>query len=334
MATDCRTRTRRILTRTTMTERTLLDALTGSGEVTPGFPDLDQRFRLKVRSYVEICMAPAFRALAQSLDLFQMRQEGIYPIMFYLVFEPAPTPLWHGRPLQSAYEGRMYRYRPPAEGASPGAPRAERLLLDWRFALSGPRSEARAEDMSPGEGEAEIAHVGNGRIVQVLTRPLAPPGERDVRELPEKYRLLRERPWEGPYPTWQLMAHVPEGFSGPAGQVPPHESVWGVPNTDINQHVNLNEYIADVENHQQRLLSAAGIAPADHAVTRAEIIFHKPFFAGEAYRVEGDLRRRDGETLFLGGIYQAGAPSAPEGRPGVFMRLEGRLEGRLECDGE
>ena len=262
-----------------MTESGLLEALIGSGEIVPGFPDLDQRFRLKLRAYVDIAMPGVFRQLAHVIDLGAMRRDGIYPIMYYMLFRPEPVPLAFGRPVRADYEARLRRYRPSSGAPTPGAPNSERLLLDVQFDLMGLRGSGRPEEMGGVRGEPDTK-AGWGRIVQVFTRPFAPAGQRQVAELPPAYRKFVEHPWEQAYPAWEMHARVPPFFKQTPVEVPYQESIWGIQNTDINQHVNITEYIAALENHQTRLLVAAGIDPRKHRVTGTELLFRAPFFAG------------------------------------------------------
>ena len=317
-----------------MPDQPLTDVLEGSGSVIPSFQDLDQHFRLKPRAYVELCMPPAFRKLQEKANLLAVRRAGYWPMMYHLTFEPADMPLAFAAPLQIDFQAHLRRYSPAGQ---PGAPDADRLLIDLRFAMLGRRGLGKPEEMSPGgpdetgwdgaeHDEAEREEAGKARIVQVFTRPMAPPGERQVTELPEEFRLFREHPWEGPYPTWDLLGEVPPGFSEAPGEVAPHDSVWGLPNTDVNQHVNLTEYISKMEDHLSRMLYAAGSDLRRHRVIRAELLFMKPFFPGEPYRVSGRLWRRGAESLLLGGVFKQnkdGAWPPANARPAVMARFEG-----------
>ena len=314
-----------------MTESPTLDCLEGTGEARAAFPDLDQHFFLKPRAYVDVCMLPAFKHLARVADLFAMRREGVYPIMFYMTIEPSDVPLVFGSPLSVDYEVRLRRYRPnPSATAEEGAPASDRFLLDNRFNVSGKRGSGKAEEMDAGRADAPLEPVGRARIVQVLTRPLAPPGQRQVTELPKGFRVLREHPWDEPYPTWQRLGGVPEGFAETSLEPQPHESVWGVANSDINQHITLTEYIGKMEDHLSRMLHAGGLPLRRHRVRRVETLFMKPFFAGEPYRVTGRLWCAGQETLMLGGIQHQSAQDGTwpplDSRPAVFIRLEGFVD--------
>ena len=314
-----------------MTESPTMDCLEGTGKARATFPDLDQHFCLKPRAYVDICMPPAFEHLARVADLFAMRREGVYPIMFHMIIEPSEVPVVFGSPLSVDYEARLRRYRPhPSATAGKGAPASDRFLLDYRFNVSGKRGSGRAEEMDTGRADAHLEPVGRARIVQVVTRPLAPPGQRQVTELPQGFRILREHPWDEPYPAWHRLGGVPEGFAATSLEPQPHESVWGVPNSDINQHITLTEYLGKIEDHLSRMLHAGGLPLRRHRVRRVEALFMKPFFAGDPYRVAGRLWCAGQETLMLGGIHKQSAKDGtwppPDSRPAVFIRLEGFLE--------
>jgi hypothetical protein len=299
----------------------LIDVLAGSEERVPDFRDIDQRFRLKLRAYVDTSMSGVFRRLAKEIPLGDMRRNGVYPIMYYMQFRPEPVPLAFGRPLRTDFEARLRRYRPSPEHASPGAPSSDRLLLDVTFDLMGLRGSGKPEEMGGAHGEPD-AKAGWGRIVQVITRPFAPPGERQVTEMPAEYRRFREHAWESDYPAWELLARVPHYFSQPPDEIPSVESMWGLANTDINQHVNITEYISALENHQTRLLAAAGYDPLRQRIAVMEILFRAPFFAGETYRIWGQQRRRGDAMLFQGGIYKGDSTPALDAKPGVFARIE------------
>jgi hypothetical protein len=308
-----------------MTESNLLDALTGSGETVPGFPDLDQRFQLKLRAYTDTAMPAVFRDLQKVMSISAMRRDGIYPIMYYLQFRPEPVPLVFGRPVRADYEARLRRYRPAPDHPTPGAPNGDRLMLDVTFDIMGLRGSGKPEEMGGARGEPD-AKAGWGRIVQVITRPFAAAGERQVTELPEAYRKFREHPWEQAYPAWELLARVPHFFQQKPVEIPFHESVWSFVNTDVNQHVNIVEYVAAIENHHTRLLAAAGIDPRKHRVTVTEQVFRAPFFAGETYRVWGQLFKKGDAILCLAGVYKGDTSPALDARPGMFTRIEGWLE--------
>jgi len=314
-----------------MTESTPIDALTGSGDCYAGFPDIDQRFHVKLRAYVDLAMPLVFRRLGKTVPLVDMRRDGLYPIMYFMEFRGAPQPVAFSRPLRIDFEVRLRHYHPPPEGAPRGTPTSDRFLVDARFTLRGHAGTGRPDDIGPGEGEQDAepnAHVGTGRVVQVITRPFAPPGQRQVTRLPDAYRRFTAHPWDEPYPSWEALTDVPERFSPPLGaDLAPDESTWGVANTDINQHVNIVEYTSALENRQSRMLAATGLPLARHRSVTSRVLFLKPFFAGEPHRIAGTLRRCGPETLFFGGIYKRDQEPGENVRPGVLMRFEGEIEG-------
>ena len=118
----------------------------------------------------------------------------------------------------------------------------------------------------------------------------------------------------------------PGGFQQThTGQWREQRSVWGMQNTDVNQHVNVQEYLQGLEDHFTRLVFGAGRPPGDHRIVRTDILFRKPFFRGQPLCLRGDLYLDGGRSVMLGGIH----PVDPEGgiieRPSVFTRMEGEF---------
>jgi len=165
------------------------------------------------------------------------------------------------------------------------------------------------------------------RALHVITRPVAPPGERQVLAVPEALRGLREHPWEGPYPSLELLQTVPPGYqeraSGPWQEL---RSVWALHNTDVNQHVNVHEYLMSMENHFARMLFGANLPLARHRIARTDILFRKPFFLGDAHAIRARLFSDGRHTLLLGGLHRVEPEGGLEPRPSVCARMEGELE--------
>src|SRR5690606_19085499 len=150
-------------------------------------------------------------------------------------------PLAFGRGITNEHSTRLFR-SVTARAGNPAERGVERFLLCSHNLL---RSKARShgpEALGLDDGTRPAIEAGTAEIVHVLTRPLAPPGERQVTALPEELRRLREHRWERPWPTPESLSVPPEGYErvtlGPAEE---RADVWGLPNTDINQHVNATE---------------------------------------------------------------------------------------------
>ena len=133
-------------------------------------------------------------------------------------------------------------------------------------------------------------------------------------------------PWVAPYPTVDLLLMEPEGWAeAQPGGWGESTSVWGMPNTDVNQHINVEEYIAHMENHVSRLLHAAGLPLAQHHNHRAQVIFRRPGFPGDVFGVRGRLWIKDGRTLCVTGLHGITTDGLWSPRPNVAARFEGRV---------
>jgi hypothetical protein len=263
-----------------------------------------------------------FEDLERKFRMFALRKKGIVPIMFYLDFQVTPVPLAFGRDVETEYEVGVYR---TAAEERTGAP--PRLLLDLRTVLKAHRGSGSAATLGFEKRKGPLQEVGGGQVLQVFTRPLAPAGERGVSELPEELEAFNVLPWQAPYPTVETMGEEPPDFREvEPGAWRQFTSAWGLGNTDVNQHVNVEEYIAHAEDHFSRLVLAAGLPLARHCIRRTQLVFRKPFFCGEAFGMQGRLWVKDAQTRFIGGFHNI----SPEGewtqRPNVAARYDGELE--------
>jgi hypothetical protein len=307
-----------------------LPFVSGSGTRRLAFEDLDQRGNLQIRALIGLCMPPVFADLEQRFDLLGLRKQGTSPIMFFLQFETLAQPL--------PFLGRMtldYRVhlRRSVLAGPPGsaAGRVERLLLDMEIDVRGPQGSGDPAQLGAGALSERLVPAGRMRGVHVITRPVAAPGERQVRDVPAELRGLQEQPWEGPYPSTELLEALPAGFrERAAGPWQELRSVWALHNTDVNQHVNVHEYIMSMENHFARMLFGASLPLARHRIARMEILFRKPFFMGDAHGLRGRLFTSGRRTLLLGGLHRVEPEGGLEPRPAVFARMEGELEESAE----
>lgn len=301
-----------------------LPYLAGSGERRLSFEDVDQHFHLRIRSLIGLCMPPVFGDLERRFDLAGMRRAGIIPVMYYLEFETFPQPLVFFGRVRMDYELRLRRSVIEGPGGNP-AGRVERLLLDMHIAVSGQQGRGDPLDLRPG-GEGEMVPAGRLRAVHVITRPVAPPGERQVLVVPEALRALQEHPWDEPMPSIERLSTVPptlpERETGPWQE---QRSVWGLHNTDVNQHVNVHEYIDALANHGARLLYGSNLPVARHRVARMDMLFRRPFFIGDAHAARGHLYTDDYRTVVLAGLHAAEPEGGLDPRASVFARMEGSI---------
>ena len=300
-----------------------LEVLTGSGQTHASFWELDLHNLLKLKSFVHLGMPHVFRNLNQTFNLFEMRRRGLTPIVYLMDFRSDLVPLAFASDVDTAHEIRLYRYRPTAEAAAGGKAR-ERLLEDIRIDYRGPRSQGSREQLGYDKRKGAPVTLGSGRVLHVFTRPLGAAGERDVVEVPPEMSFMREHAWEGPYPSIDWLHDLPAGAKAlQAGRWAEYLSVWGLPNTDINQHVNVVEYLMTAENHCTRMLFGAGVDLKAHRMTRLAMIFRKPFFPGDAYAVRGQLYRHGDTTLMNATVHRVTPEGEPDARPSVGMRCEG-----------
>jgi hypothetical protein len=307
-----------------MTDIRRMDFLEGQGTALLDFSDLDMRYFLKLRSHIAICMPPVFLDLERTFDMAALRDEGVQPIMYCVKLESAPVPLAFGSDLISEHRIGIFRH-----GASGSANGAERLLLDSRAVFKAHRGSGDPRALGLEKEKGALEEVGRAEVLQVFTRPLAPRGERGVSEVPEPLRALRVHPWEEPYPDLAGFEEIPPGFEeAPPSPLQEFTSVWGYPNTDINQHVNVLEYIGGMENQFTRLVHARGLSPQKHFIRHAALIFRKPFFPGEPYGLRGRLWVSGRRTLLVGTFHNMD----PEGRMADGANIAARYEGELEDD--
>lgn len=313
------------MTMSTMPETETIDYFRGSGERGLAFCDLDQHYRLKHRAFIEICMSPVFEELETKFRMLALRQKGIVPIMFYLDFHASRTPIAFGRKVSTEYAVSIHRTE-----SENGAPR--RLLLDMRAKVKAHRGSGSASALGFEKEKGPLEEVGGCQVLQVFTRPLAPAGERGITELPQELEAFNVRPWEAPYPTVDRLLAGPEGGSEPQGWAEPDTgdwrestSVWGMPNTDVNQHINVEEYIAHMENHASRLLHAAGLPLTQHHHGRVQVIFRRPCFPGDLFGLRGRLWIKDGRTVCVTGLHDITSEGQWSPRPNVAARFEGEV---------
>jgi hypothetical protein len=301
-----------------------MEQFEGSGRFYPSFEELDQRYHLKMRAFVRLVMPPIFIALEKRFALAQMRRRGIVPIMFDLIFENSDVPLILNRPARVDHQVRLRRSLTPQPEGAP----LERLLMEMNAQIFAPRGAGDPAALGgEDEGGPEV-QVGRLFGYQVFTRPVAPPGERQVTGTPEELAELKVHPFDAPFPAPEHIAQIPPGFSpAPPGPFPHLDTVWGLPNTDVNQHVNVQEYVFGMENHFARRLHGAGLPQARHRIARTELLFRKPFFAGELVRIQGPLLVNGARTLLIGGFHRLDAKGVPEARPSAAVRMEGVLDG-------
>ncbi|MCZ6556647.1 MAG: hypothetical protein O7A69_02590 [SAR324 cluster bacterium] len=304
-----------------MPHKNRMDYFSGSGRAELNFGDLDLNYRLKTRAFIDICMPPMFTGLERRFPMLALRKVGIAPIMYYVDLQAGAAPLAFGWDVRSSFSVSIQRAMrgSAAEGGS-------RLFLDMRSTLQAHLGSGSAAALGFEKEKGALTEVGSCQVVQVITRPLAPPGERAVTELPEELGEFNLLEWDAPYPNIALMHEAPGGYRQAVVEAAPRfDAIWGLCNTDINQHVNVHEYIMAAENHFNRLAHLEGLPLERHRIRRIQMVFRQPFFPGQAYGVDGRLWLNGAESMFTGGVYAIGADGGWASAPNVATRCEGEL---------
>lgn len=303
-----------------------LDAITGGGDTPSQFDHIDMSYRLRIRAYVGLCMPPIFISLNEHLPMMQLRRQGIASIMFYLDFTNGGTPIAFGRRLRTRHSVKLYR-SVTDKNNEPAPTGTERLMLVSDSTITARARSHGNEALGFDDGSGEIVEAGTARILHVFTKPVAPPAERQVVEVPAELRHLKEHLWDQPLPSVEGLSRPPLGYERvDAGDWQQRRDVWGMPNTDINQHVNVQEYITGGENQVSRVLRGAGLPLEKHRITRARFVFRKPFFPGQEYAIRAQLYRRGEFTQTQAGYYLLDG-AEPAAKASTFVVLDGVLEG-------
>ena len=294
-----------------------LEHITGEAEVANGFEQTDMSFRLRMRAYIGICMPGMLSAMQREIGLTSLRRHGIAPVLYYCDFANGPSAIGFGRRLRMAFESRLYR-QTDAGG---------RLLMHSTHRIWGRARRHDAHALGYEASQGEPVEAGRAEILHIVTRPTAAPGERQVRRLPAPADRLQVHDYRQSLPRVQDLRKFADGLAPVGlGDAETACGVYGLPNTDVNQHVNVLEYIMGFENHFTGLVHAAGLGADRHRITRARMIFRKPFFPGQRYRLTARLYQEGERTAMAADFYPAegGTDDHP---PSVAGFLDGRLGG-------
>jgi hypothetical protein len=283
--------------------------------------DIDQNRNLKIRMFIGPGLRPVFEDMQARLQFRQMGiDEGVAPGQYYQEFEAYPRVYGYDEELRTELRVSLQSALVAArEGA------AERLVVETRGELqsrvvTGP---ARAVGFEPPLGEFAVA--GRSRVIHMLTRPKAPPGERAVTEVPRQLEFLTPQAFEGDFPTIEILARVPDGYcpASPEGAAPVR-GVWTMANSDVFQHVHAREYLYAMENRMGALAADADLPLDQISATRARVIFRRPSLVGERYELRCALFRQDDKLMALGSYHSVVAGNADD-RPACFLRFEAEL---------
>lgn len=306
-----------------MTENPMIQSVEGRGEARASFPNTDMNSHLKLEAYIEMCLPKNFAIIDKHFDMLTLRRQGFWPLAYYANIQTTPQAIGFSQPVYLTHKTMLRRHvteRPKTETGI--SEKIERLFYDLQTKVTAHESQRPAESLGMGEPHEKIVHVGKIQMFQIFTKPMASPAERRVTQVPEALKRFQETPWEAPFPTVESLQEFPEDYQQ-ANVVIPFYSVWGLSNTDPNQHVTMTEYIAGVQNHFTRMLFQAEKSVTAHFVHQAQFIFRKPFFPGQCYGIRGKLGFREEQTILLAGIYLADLQGKLAPQPSVFSRMEG-----------
>ena len=309
----------------------LLERLEGTHQIPATFQELDARYGIKLHALFHPCLETLTDALTARFDYFGMARRGIVPITHYLEITATGESLALRRPLVQRYTVELFRAAATRAAATPAPtppkrPR-ERLLLDQHVEVEGFRRSGSERDLGFDDGQGPPVKAGSFRVIQVFTRPLAPPGQRHVGEVPEEFRRLRERPFAGSLPSPESLWAEGKDYQRVACENPPEAPrIWGRGNTDINHHVTVTEYLRALENHFVQLLHLAGLPVPQHRMSRLRCIFRRPFFAGDVFCVRGRPLRNGPLTQMHAGIYKRLEDEGFEAQPSIAACLDGVFE--------
>lgn len=300
-----------------------LDYVTRSDRIRVNVGDLDQHRNLKFRAFVQMVLKPVFDELEPTFGFRKMGLRGVAPGQYFQDFRNNPRPLGYGNIFERAHRIGLNRYVTHEGGDNRESRRVERLILETRAEFRAGEALGGASSVGFEPPLGDTVSAGRGRVLHVLTRPAAPPGQRQVRDVPEELRFLNEHDFEGPFPTVELLQQIDEDFEevdlenidGPVG-------IWGLPNSDVFQHVNALEYLYGMENRMTALFAETGLPLERVVARRSRVIFRRPSFVGERFSVRCRLFRRADEYIALGSYHKIDSGGTRDERPTVLLRFE------------
>ncbi len=297
------------------------DAERGSGQVALRYEDVAQDGRVMLGAMPQALGESVWRALLRHHPAdAAMRAQGVLPILSRLVVVGGDGPCSVDRLLEAhgTYE--------PACALGPDGD-VERLYLNMWARLEGPR--ARTFDPQP-ERAGESHLVGRVFGEHVFTRPFAPPDARRVTSLalpglpPRPPRVYAPRTLDAVLAAPADAVPLEPASTAPDAFADDLTIAFALSHTDSNQHVNSLAYPRLFEDAATRRLARLGVVRP--VLARAvELLYRKPFFAGERARIVLRVFREGPRHLAVGAFYAADAVTpdglAPGARPHCAVRM-------------
>lgn len=237
-----------------------LDGARVSGRVSQRYEDVTQEGRLTLVSLPHVLGELVWPNVMSDPETVAVAMDGVIPILTRMVLRSGDGPISAVQPLW----GEAAWHRATVRDASGGV---VRLVLAMEVNLSG----REGLTLAPPDPEAPVLHVGSVFAEHAYTRLFAPPSERRVLSLNGR---TPEHDWEERRPE----AVAP----GPVEGAPRHQvqRSFGVLHTDPNNHVNSLVYPRFFEE------AAILLRGRPEAATGLEVVWRKPFFAGETATID------------------------------------------------
>jgi hypothetical protein len=279
-----------------------------SFEEPPYFEDLSERSAVKLTSLLRLSGRPHYRLFTREVagtPHFKERTGQFIPI-HYLELETTDAPV----------------------------PTRDPVRVDVRIRLGAQRNAAGEVERLVNEAWTDISSAGpDGRPVvlgrthkqAVFTSAHPDPARRRVVSLHPSFGL-------GDVPRRDVRCFtVDDLLAAPPGAVREDDlgvsaaQAWSYQQTDPNRHIHAMEYVRVAEAFATDALAARGRDPRAHIFVRARIVFRRPCFLGEWYRVRAEwLTAAEGAPVVIATIHPLATPDAPIGRPATVVQLRAR----------
>lgn len=293
------------------------DAAVASETVLPlNVPDLDARFRLKIRSMAGWFAPLMYDDFARRVDVAALRGRGLASVVSYVEFQTHDVPAAVAAPL---HVGVTTRYA-ELSGTGPGNP-ASRFGFETDYTFATPPGTGDPLRYRETVSDAP-KECGRARVIMTMVRPFAAKAERLVRERQPELDQLPLHTLDAPHPTAETLSEVDGEFAALGPDPLEARGVFGLHHTDINQSVFTGVYLTAMEDLTARHVAAAGLPAAAHTIDGAGMVFSRPFSAGDPYLLRSRLFAHGERTVSLVSVH-ALTENGPAARPSVLGRITG-----------
>jgi hypothetical protein len=288
----------------------------GEGTLALRYEDVVQDGRLRIEPISHAIGAALWRhTLVVHPMSSRLAAEGIAPILSRLQVESGEGPVSVRTDVRCRGTFELLRAIDAGDRV--------RWRVDTWAEVTGERG--RTHGPAP-EGAGEIIALGRASAEHVLTRPFAPPEERQVTEIPggvPEGLPVRDVPWVPPAQAMELprgATAIDEAFA-----LDPCPIVFGVGHTDSNQHVNSLIYPRLIEEAALRRFHALGL-PTTVFARFVDLRFRKPCFAGDRMRLMIRAYRHGDELGVVAALITAGEAIAVGPKPSDRAHCYGRMQ--------